>query len=138
MLQKVCIGNNTFCIFIEYRKGRAILPNHTLISFTLDFISFPATVLIYLGHYPSEKAKQILYILGWVLLYSMVEFITLHTWNGISHHHGWNIGWSVLMNLITFPMLRLHYKHPLWAWVLSFCAAVLFWITFDLPVEKMK
>ncbi|CAG7597523.1 hypothetical protein PAESOLCIP111_00153 [Paenibacillus solanacearum] len=117
---------------------KALLPNHTFISFTLDFISFPATVLIYLGHYPSGLRKQALYIFSWALFFTLIELLTLHTWKGISHHHGWNIWWSVAINLLTFPMLRLHYKHPLWAWLLSLCATALFWNVFDVPLGTMK
>ncbi|MFC5650193.1 CBO0543 family protein [Paenibacillus solisilvae] len=65
-----------------------LFPNHTMISFVLDFICFPATILIYLGNYPSKKSRQFLYIAFWIGLYSLIEYISLIGWKGISQEKG--------------------------------------------------
>jgi hypothetical protein len=76
------------------------------------FISYPATVFIYLGRFPKQKVKAVLWILLWVVLYSSIEFINLRFLNLITHHNGWSMTWSVIFNAMMFPMLWLYYKKP--------------------------
>ncbi|MFD0698138.1 CBO0543 family protein [Paenibacillus sp. GCM10027628] len=115
-----------------------IYSNHTLITVGIDFINFPATVLMYLGNYPVGKIKQTVYVFTWVLLNTIIEFLSLHTINGITHSNGWNMWWSAVLNLLFYVMLRVHYLHPLLAWIISFGIIILFGIYFGLPIHIMK
>ncbi|WP_449622412.1 CBO0543 family protein [Robertmurraya sp. Marseille-Q9965] len=119
---------------------KAILPNHSLISLAIEFVSFPVKVLIFLGHYPEHKSKfiQTWYILAWVILFSVFELLALNVWEGLSHHNGWNMAWTFLFYIVTFTSLRIHQTRPLWAWVLSFIVIISLFIIFDVPIGKMK
>jgi hypothetical protein len=54
----------------------------------------------------------------------------------IIHSNGWSLGWSFLFDFIMFPMLRLHHKYPLIAYILSVPIAIFFIFLFDVPIEK--
>ncbi|XJZ28824.1 CBO0543 family protein [Bacillota bacterium Lsc_1132] len=110
---------------------------HTHISLLIMFIKYPLTVLIFLGHLPGEKRNRFLYILGWTLLYMVDEAIDLMT-GGIVHRHGWNIWWSSLFTFIMFTFLAIHYKNPLFAWLLSAAFAIFLWNQFDVPASILK
>jgi hypothetical protein len=106
------------------------LYNHFLISIAMAFVVFSSTVLIYLGNYPKNK-KQFAYVLMWVLIYSVVEVITSN-FGLLSYHNGWSIFWSVVINIIMFPLIRLHYTRPLLTWFITFGVFAFFWVKFDL------
>jgi hypothetical protein len=61
---------------------------HTHIFLSVMLVKYPATVMIYLSKFPKERLiKQILYILFWISIYSVNEFIDLKT-NLMKHDHG--------------------------------------------------
>ena len=98
------------------------------------FVSYPVTVLIYLGRFPQQKMKAITWILFWVALYSIIEFINLQFLDLITHHNGWTMTWSVIFNFIMFTMLWLHYKKPGMALLLSIPIVVYLLWYFRVPV----
>ena len=106
-------------------------------DFLIAMVDFPATVLIFLPHYPKEKIRQILYILLWVLTYTLIEIVS-YKLGFFSYHNGWSIWWSVLFNMILFPLLWLHHKKPPLAWLASIVLALLFFTHFKLPFSSMK
>jgi hypothetical protein len=106
-------------------------------TFLITIVAFPATILIFLPHYPKGKVKQILYILLWVLTYTLIEIVS-HKLGFFSYHNGWNIWWSVLFNLIMFPLLRLHHKKPPLAWSVSIIMGLTILIYFKVPFSSMK
>lgn len=119
---------------------KAILPNHTLISLAVEFISFPVKVLIYLGNYPEHKSKvmQFFYVLTWVILFTTFEFTSINIWGGLSHHNGWNILCTFFSYFVIFVMLRLHQNRPLLAWTVSLGIITFLMYYFNVPIGKMK
>jgi hypothetical protein len=123
----------------EYKEtiwGQNFLPNHTVISLLIMFVAYPASILIYLGKFPKKKITIMLWVLFWVSLFSIVEFINLRYLNLISHHHGWTIWWSFFFNIIIFLMLRLHYKYPIVALLTSIPIVCFLVIYFNVPIDK--
>lgn len=116
-----------------------VLPNHTLISIAVAFISFPVKVLIYLGHFPENKSKftQFMYIFAWVLFFTLFEFGALSL-GILSHHNGWNLFTTFLFYFVIFVMLRLHQNRPLLAWIASFGVILFLCIYFDVPISSLK
>ncbi|ANX13655.1 hypothetical protein ABE41_016720 [Fictibacillus arsenicus] len=116
-----------------------ILPNHTLISIAVTFISFPVKVLIYLGHYPENKSKfiQFIYIFAWILFFTLFEFGALNL-GILSHHNGWNLIATFFFYIVIFVMLRLHQDRQLLTWVISFGLIIFLCIYFDVPITSMK
>ncbi|WP_419887892.1 CBO0543 family protein [Neobacillus niacini] len=121
----------------EYKEtmfGQHLLPNHLTVSLLIMFVAYPASVLIYLGNLPETTMKKALWLLFWVTLFSLVEYINLHYLDLIEHHHGWTMAWSVIFNLLVFFMLLLHYKYPIVALILSIPIILFFVMYFKVPI----
>ncbi|WHY03078.1 CBO0543 family protein [Neobacillus sp. DY30] len=121
----------------EYKEtmfGQNILPNHLTISLLIMFVAYPATVLIFLGNLPDKTMKKVLWLLFWVALFSLVEYINLRYLDLIEHHHQWTMAWSVFFNLIVFFILLLHNKHPIAALIISIPIILFFVMFFDVPI----
>lgn len=107
------------------------------VSLSIMAIKYPATIFIYLSKFPSgSKLKQVLYIVFWVLLYAINEFIDLSA-NLIQYYNGWNLWWSILFNAVIFIILRIHFSKPLLAWVYSFVFIVILWNIFEVPLQYL-
>ncbi|WP_430734291.1 CBO0543 family protein [Fodinisporobacter ferrooxydans] len=125
-------------LWLYHPAHPVIVPTHTLNNLMVTLIFFPCTVILYLSRYPAGLGKQVVYILFWIGMYLSVEAV-FHFYLGIfSYHNGWNYGWSILFNFVMFPMLRLHYKKPLWAYALSVVTIVSLMLIFQIPIYKMK
>lgn len=108
---------------------------NTHISLSIILIKYPATVLIYLSKFPKEdKKKQCLYILFWVSIYAVNEMIDVKI-GLIEYLNGWNYWWSMLFNVAMFIILRVHFRNPVRAWLLSAVFIVFLWTTFDVPAS---
>jgi hypothetical protein len=125
----------------EYKEtifGENILFSHTIINIMIMVIVYPATILIYLGHYPKEIGKRVLWLLLWAFLYSFIEFINLKYLNLIEHHHGWNMIWSIVFNIFMFFIFPIHHKKPLLAISLSILWLLFLWNVHDVPLKILK
>ena len=120
----------------SYPHPPNFLPTHLLNSLFMMFTIYPSTMLIFLYHFPKSKLfKQILYMLIWIILWLVFELIMV--FNGLCvYSHGWTYGWSVVFVFIMVPMLVLHYKRPLWAYILSVPITVFLLWWFHVPVFK--
>jgi hypothetical protein len=119
-----------------YDKGVGIKNAH--VSLSIMAIKYPATILIYLSKFPDHnKWKQMVYVLFWVVLYGVNEMIDLNA-NLIKYYNGWNLWWSIIFNLVTFIILRIHFSRPLIAWVLSFGFIILLWNIFNVPKSVFR
>ncbi|BFT72801.1 CBO0543 family protein [Paenibacillus sp. P36] len=97
-------------------------------------VAFAATTLIFLGLYPKGIAKAALWIGLWVVIYSLIEVIYIFT-GAIKHFHGWTMLYSVVFNIITFPMLRLHFSRPILTYAISILFAIGLLVIFKVPIQ---
>ncbi|WP_205600775.1 CBO0543 family protein [Gracilibacillus sp. YIM 98692] len=116
--------------------AESLLSNHTVISLLIMFVTYPATVLIYLGKFPKKHFNSFIWVIFWVTIYSVIEYINVQYLDLVSHHNGWSMGWSILFNSIMFPMLRLHYKKPIIALLTSIPIILFFVLYFSVPIGK--
>ncbi|WP_304511125.1 CBO0543 family protein [Aneurinibacillus tyrosinisolvens] len=123
----------SFLNYPLWRYHGAIPPNHLLINLLIDFVAYPATILIYLKYAVRGWKQFAFHYFLWVFLYSIIEFINLNL-GLISHHHGWNIWASILNNLIMFLTLRIHYSYPLLGWLIFFILKIAIIFIFAIPV----
>ena len=134
------IGSLT-CDVLVYQKPLWSYTINFLNGISADFLVavfiYPCTVILFLTHYPKPIKKQVTYLLLWVFIYSSVEYIASIT-GGFVYFNGWTIGWSILFNIIMFPLLVLHYKRPLWAWPISMALAFIVLYFFKIPFESYK
>ena len=111
---------------------------NTHVSLSVMLIKYPATVFIFLSKFPEgKKTKQFLYLLLWVAIYAVNEWIDLKL-DLLYYDHGWNFYWSILFDAVLFSILRIHYLKPWVAWILSLLFVVFLWNTFDVPNDVFR
>lgn len=91
--------------------------NDTSADYFMCFTIFPSIIILFLSNYPKRVAMQILYIFSFTSVLSIIEYIGFIN-SIIVFYNGWNMVWSFLVYIGMFPLLRLHYKKPLWAWTI--------------------
>jgi hypothetical protein len=102
------------------------------------FTIYPSTMLIFLYRFPrNNMTKQTLYLLMWIGMWLAFELVMVLTGLCV-YHHGWTYGSSIVFACIMVPMLALHYKHPMWASILSVPITVFFLLWFHVPVLSGK
>jgi hypothetical protein len=112
------------------------LPTHTLNDLAVTLIAFPCSSLIFLGRYPEHSIiAKLNHILLWIFIFVTIEYFMLLI--GLFHYeHGWNLWWSILFDIMLFPILRLHYKRPLLTYFLSAAMVLGFMLIFKVPIMK--
>lgn len=118
--------------------GTQFLLGHFIIDIVIMLFAYSSTLLIYLGNFPKQRFKQVLWILFWVVVYSSIEFINRDYLHLIEHHYGWNMYWSIVFNILMFSVLKLHVKRPIAAWLISILALIVLLRSFDIPMESFK
>ncbi|WHY91432.1 CBO0543 family protein [Neobacillus cucumis] len=94
------------------------------------FIVNTLAAFLYLSHFPEGTFwKKAFYIVKWVVFFIVGE-VVLYRFQHVRYDHGWNLGWSVLFDFTMFTMLRLHFKKPIWAIILSFFFTLLYLYVF--------
>lgn len=90
--------------------------NDTIADYFISFIIAPCVIILFLSNYPKRIIKQVFYIGVYVFIYSAIDYIA-YFYKTIAYHNGWNIKWTIMLYISAFILLRLHYKRPLWAWL---------------------
>lgn len=126
--------NHTLWLF----SPTIFLPNHTITDFGIVFVAGSATLLLYLSRYPSEGIyKQVIWTGIFVAAYTLIEALN-HSMGKTTYEHGWSLGWSLVFNLVMFPLLRVHYLNPILAWVLAAVIGLFIWIHFGFRLQELK
>ncbi|MCZ8521219.1 hypothetical protein O9H32_17150 [Paenibacillus mucilaginosus] len=94
------------------------LYNQTVTVVVYAIVTMPLSVLLFLSLYPRTPGKKLLHLALWVGIYASGEW-ALHAFGRISYQHDWNLAYSVLFDIMMFPMIRLHHNRPLLAYALS-------------------
>lgn len=133
LLYDVLTYNYSLWIF-----GDFFLPTHTLNSLAVTFIGFPCSVLIFLSRFPEHSIiKKVTYVALWAILYLAIEYFFLVI-DLFYYDNGWNIWWSALLDVTLFPMLLLHHKKPLLAYLIGVPIIIFYLLVFNVPINKMK
>lgn len=121
----------------DYPHPPNLLPTHLITSLFLMFTIYPSFLLVYLFRYPERKniPSKSLYILIWIVIWLAYELYMI-THGLCEYHHGWSYAWSIGFASVMVPMLLLHHKRPLLAYMLSFCIIVFLILWFHVPVLK--
>lgn len=115
------------------------LPNRTLNILLLSVIGMPLSTLVYLSNYPFKKSlrKQSLYISVFILGFTVMEYLAVQ-FGSITYHHGWTLFHSILFDISIFVILLIHYKNPIWAWLLSTVVLLIVLMNFNIGFDKMN
>ncbi|UUZ82438.1 hypothetical protein LJK88_50150 [Paenibacillus sp. P26] len=113
----------------------AVLPSHTASTLFIAFLCYPCSTILYLGHFPTGKMKAALWVVLWVGIWCVIEWID-RLLGLISYHHGWSFTSSILFSTVAVLMIRLHYTKPLWAYGLSALIVTALMFIYRVPIEK--
>ena len=96
-------------------------------------IAYPCLVVLFLSHYPEEIRMKLLYYLKYIATATLIEWAA-GKMDSIEYFEGWNLWWTILFYFIMYPMLRLHYRNPVRALMLSIFVIGFLLISFDYHV----
>jgi len=99
----------------------------------IDFTFFPATVLLFVPYFTNSLWQMFNYTVAWVAIYTIWEGIAHHL-SYLSYHHGWSIYWSIIVDIILFPSLYIHFRRPIAAWLIYFITAIAIITIFRIPL----
>ncbi len=108
--------------------------NQAIVVLLHAVISVPFTIFIFLSRYPTEGAKIFFHYLIWIGIYIGAEEI-LSVTRRITYEHGWSLWSSLVFDCIMFPMIRLHYKKPIIAWIFTFPIVIAYMFIFKVPIK---
>lgn len=111
--------------------------NHTVSDILMAVIAFPCAIIVYLTHWPKGRIKQAVYITLWSAANIIIEYISTKI-GYISYSNGWSIFWSAGVFVCGFIIIRIHYKKPFTAWVISEAMLLLIVFIFKLPFAQLK
>lgn len=132
------IGNLVYCIltcdkplwqFIEF------FSKCTFSDISIMILLYPSTVILFLSFLPKTLLKKIMYILLWVIIYTLIELVSLYT-GSFAYKNGWNIYFTIIFNIIMFSLLLLHYTNPLIVWPVSAILAFSMMLLFKIPLIR--
>jgi hypothetical protein len=141
-IQYFIIGDMLYNLFTwnyplwVYPNPPNIFPNHLSNNLFIMFVLYPSTLLILLYRFPKNNfIKQFLYILVWIVLWLIFEYFMVYLGLCV-YSNGWSYTWSIIFVFMMVPMLVLHYKRPLWAYILSVPITVFLLYWFKVPIFK--
>jgi len=114
-----------------------VLTTHTMSDLFETFTVLPAVACLYLSHYPSKRVQQLYYVLAWIPTFLCVELF-MEFMGLFTYENGWSAAWSAAFDCVMFPILRIHYTHPLLAWGLSAAFFIFIWIHFGFSADLLK
>lgn len=110
--------------------------NHTLIEIAFSFFIIPVVLMVYLQYFPQGK-KKFIYLGVWVGYFTFIEF--LFEKKGLFiYENDWDLWWSTVFNLITFFIIRVHYKNHLAALLISLPIILILLLFFHPTLQELK
>lgn len=135
------ILSNAVCIVLTSNHPlwlyQPVVINQTFTDLLISITVFPSTVMMFIPHLPKEKAKIILHISLYAAVYAITEFFAVKL-GSFTYHNGWNIWCTIIFNFLMFPILMLHYKKPLYAWLIALIAPHVLLFIFKIPYSDTR
>jgi len=136
------LGNMIYdSLTYNYPLWELTSPNHkvTLSTLFTELLLWPLMILFYLSKISKLTSwlKKGLFLLLWIAIVSTFEFL-IGMMGLIAYHNGWTIWNSVFSNFVIYPLVFLHYKHPLWALFLAAIVGISVLCIFQIPISTLK
>ena len=135
------ILSSVSCAFLTYNQPlwlyKSVIIDHTFTDLFISIILYPCTVMMFIPHLPSKITKIILHISAYVVVYTIPEFIAVKL-GYFTYFNGWNIWYTLIFNCMMFPMLILHYKKPLYAWVIALISPHILFFILKIPYSVIR
>ncbi|MBK5242496.1 CBO0543 family protein [Clostridium sp.] len=133
--------SNVTCILLIYNNPlwlyESKILNHTFSDLYICITVYPSTVMLFIPHLPSKKTKQIFHISIYVAIYTLAELIGMKL-GYFTHLNGWNIWYSLAFNYMIFAMLILHYKKPMYAWMIALISPHILFFIMKIPYNIIR
>lgn len=134
----ITMGNMLYIISYSnhylWRIEPTLFPNFVSVEPLYTFIILPLTVLIFLSEYPITIKDKILYNAKYIIIFFLIEAV-FYVFGKILYSNGWNIWWSLGWDCMMFPMLALHHKKPLKAYMASIIVLIVMLILFPINIR---
>jgi len=135
------IMSNVVCILLVYNTPlwlyESQILNHTFCDLLICITVYPSTVILFIHNLPTQKVKIIFHISFYVAIYTVGELVGVKL-GYFTYHNGWNIWYSLIFNYIMFSILMIHYKKPLYAWIITLiCPHILFFLM-KIPYSSIR
>ncbi|WP_223702350.1 CBO0543 family protein [Sutcliffiella deserti] len=111
--------------------------NHTFIDLAFTFFIVPVVLMLYLQYFPKSQTKIFFYFWLWVGYFTFLEFI-FEKKGLFVYENDWHLGWSTLFNVITFIIIRLHYKNALLGILVSLPIIAILLFLFHPSLQDLK
>lgn len=127
------------CDFLLYQHPlwafNKLTEEYPFLKIFITAVLFPSTVILYLSHLPKSGKRMVLYIILWVAIYTVVELFA-YLIGDFLYFNGWNIKYTLVFNLLMFPLITLHYKKPLYVWPISMILAFALILYFKISLAR--
>jgi len=108
---------------------------YPFLDLALMALLYSTTCILFLSSSNGSLKMQALNIALWAALYSGIEYVG-YLIGDFKYYNGWNIYYSILMNLVLFSLANLHHKKRLLlTWSLSLVFGGIFVWLFKIPLE---
>ncbi|WP_066051715.1 CBO0543 family protein [Robertmurraya korlensis] len=114
-----------------------IIYGHEMVVIVYAVITMPISIFLFLSHFPEKWLTRIIYIVGWSVIYILVEWV-LYFFERISYQNEWTILFSFFFDLVMFSVIALHHYKPLPAYLISLIIIVFLISYFDIPFKFAK
>lgn len=109
--------------------------DYPILEIFIAGVLYPSTVILYLSNLPQSGKKMLLHILLWGGMYTVVE-LCAYLIGDFLYFNGWNIVYTLVFNLLMFPLITLHHKKPLYVWPISVILAFIIIWYFKIPLAR--
>lgn len=135
------ILSSVVCIVLTYNHPlwlyKSVILSHTFTDLFISITVYPSTILVFLPHLPKRMTNSILHVSFYVAVYTIAEFIAVKL-GCFTYFNGWSIWHTLIFNYIMFPILILHYKKPLYAWLFALISPHILFIILKIPYSIIR
>lgn len=135
------ILSSVVCIVLTYNHPlwlyKSAVINHTFTDLFISITVYPCTIMMFIPHLPSKTTKIILHISIYVAVYTIPEFIAVKL-GYFTYYNGWSIWHTLIFNYIMFPILILHYKKPIYAWIIALISPHILFFIMKIPYNSIR
>ena len=135
------ILSSVLCTLLTYNhilwEYESRLMNHTFCNLLICITVYPSTVMIFIPYFPKKIIKIIPYISIYAVVYIIGEFISVKL-GYFTYHNGWNIWGSIIFDFLMFPLLILHYKKPIYGWILVLIGSNILFFIMKIPYNNIR
>ena len=135
------ILSSVVCIALTYDHPlwlyEPVIINHTFTDLFISITVYPCTIMLFLRKLPKNFTKILLHISIYVAAYTIPEFIAVKL-GAFTYYNGWSIWHTLVFNYIMFPILILHFKKPLYAWLIALISPHILFYVLKIPYSSTR